>query len=466
MVSDKFRHQLRREAELWQAEGLIDAVVYQQLATRYQFDRLDTVARNRFAAISIGLGSILIGLGIITFVAANWQDLPRTVKVVLLLSLFIGVNVSGFYLWRRSLGVQQRLGEGLLLLGALILGANMGLMGQLFHISGPFFELLLVWGIGVLAMAYSLRLTSLGVLSIILVSLGYWNFWGNAVFSLEEFSWLYLLKHYLPLLAGIMFVPLAYWCRSRWIFGLAAALVVFSLETKLGFFRPSANWLLAIAFALPPALLWGYDDSLWLSRRRQPQARTVTFAPLARSLAFIFLGVLFFLYSFHWLWNSYRSASKLEFPWLLLDILILSGLAIYQWWRLAMQARTPQANPQENWTTLFVGGLIAIASLVAFWHTEITPIPELATLIFNVLLLLLGVSFIRQGLARGERNPFLEGIALLTLRILGWFLLANTGLLFKALIFVLCGVGVLVAGLWFDRYVRTLNYGSNTRSRP
>ena len=92
MVSDKFRHQLRREVELWQAEGSIDDIVYQYLAARYQFDRLDTVARNRFVAILIGIGSILIGLGIITFVAANWQYLPRTVKTLLLLSLFMDTD--------------------------------------------------------------------------------------------------------------------------------------------------------------------------------------------------------------------------------------------------------------------------------------------------------------------------------------------------------------------------------------
>jgi uncharacterized membrane protein len=143
MVSDKFRHQLRREAEVWQDEGLIDAGQYQQLAQRYQFTQLDTTARNRFVAILVGLGSVLIGLGVITFVAANWQELPRAVKVMLLLSLFIGVNVAGFYFWRRSPGTQQRLGQGLLLLGALILGANMGLMGQMFHVNAPFFELLL-----------------------------------------------------------------------------------------------------------------------------------------------------------------------------------------------------------------------------------------------------------------------------------------------------------------------------------
>ena len=65
MISDKFRHQLHHEAELWRAEGLINDSQYEQLSERYQFNLLDTTARNRFVMILIGLGSILIGLGVI-----------------------------------------------------------------------------------------------------------------------------------------------------------------------------------------------------------------------------------------------------------------------------------------------------------------------------------------------------------------------------------------------------------------
>ena len=89
MVSDKFRRQLQQEADLWQAEGLIHTDLYEQLSERYQFNALDTSAHNGFITVLMGLGSILIGLGVIIFVAANWQELPREGKVTLLLSLFM-----------------------------------------------------------------------------------------------------------------------------------------------------------------------------------------------------------------------------------------------------------------------------------------------------------------------------------------------------------------------------------------
>src|SRR6478672_7817322 len=280
MPSDKFRYQLRQEADLWRRDGLIDVTQYQQLAERYQFGTLETAARNRFTLILLGLGSLLVGLAVITFVAANWQAWPRPVKVTLLLSLFVGVNSAGFYLWRHrpSSGPerwQHRLGQGLLLLGTLVLGANLALMAQMFQLNGPSHELYLVWGLGVLAMAYSLRLTSLGVVALVLLGLGYWQAvfnWG----SLEVGSvWLRWLLEYMPLCIGLLAIPLAYWCRSRVIFVLGAIAAISAFEANLGaenfdysHLPIGADWLLAIAFALPPALLWAYDDTFWVALGR------------------------------------------------------------------------------------------------------------------------------------------------------------------------------------------------------
>ena len=64
MASEKFRYQLRQEAQQWQEEGLIDPNLYAQLATRYQLDELDSNSRDRFIFIVLGVGFILLGLGV------------------------------------------------------------------------------------------------------------------------------------------------------------------------------------------------------------------------------------------------------------------------------------------------------------------------------------------------------------------------------------------------------------------
>ncbi len=482
MASDEFRYQLRHELEVWRTEGLIDNSQYEQLAERYQINNLDTVARNRFVMILLGLGSILIGLGVITFVAANWQELPRTAKVTLLLSLFIVVNIAGFYLWKRQNERQQRLGHGLLILGALILGANMGLMGQMFHISNPFYELLLAWGIGVVAMSYSLRLTSLGVLSIILIGCGYFGFLGNVVFTsslFQETSWAALIGQHMPLLVGLIFIPLAYWCRSGWIFALAAIAIIFSLQINwlfalANFFTAnSGGWVSAIALALPPALLWGYDDSLWIfgdfplfSHRQSHNATGVSFQPIARNLALVYFSILFYSCSFYWFWEAFTDSTSTQQPtnlsfFALIDVVIFILLASFAWLRLVWLGTRSHRN--RDLTTIVIGGFIAISALIVFWHINIAPISAVATFVFNALLFLLAAGLIREGLAHGQRRAFWGGMVLLTLRIINWFILSATGLLFKSLMFILCGVSVIAIGLWFERYVRTLSHTPNSR---
>ena len=453
MLSDKFRRQLRQEAEQWRTEGVIDDSLYEQLSQRYQFNDIEVAARNRFVVILLGLGSVLLGLGVITFVAANWQALSRGVKVILLLSGFVGISAAGFYLWRRpNQGWQRRLGQVLLLLAALVLGANMALMSQMFHQSRPLYQLYLVWGLGVLAMAYSLRLTLLGMLSALLIGLGYLtDLWGHSESGVTgEFSWLRLMVQYMPVLAGLLFIPLAYWCRSRWIFRIALVAMVFSLEASLIRLNllGSSGWIAAIAYALPPAFLWAYSDSLW---KIPPTAES--FDGLARTLAVTFFGLLFYVLSFRGLWDSSSQSlaeisSQLPLS-LRVDMLILSGLTLWEWVRLLLLRRI-------DLTTGVIAGMITLSALVPYWHLSISRNPALAVSIFNFLLFLLAVGLIREGLATGERRRFWGGMVLLILQIFSRMLEYNTDLLFKSVVLFLCGLGVIAAGLWFERYVRTI----------
>lgn len=442
-MSEKFRYQLRQEAEQWQAEGIIDRSTYEQLANRYQFSELDTASRNRFVMILLGLGSILLGLAVITFVAANWQAWSRELKVILLLSLFIGVNASGFYLWTAPQRWQSRFGQALLLLGGLILGANIALMSQMFHQSGAVYQLYLVWGLGVLAMAYSLRLTSLGMLALILTTIGYGLGVPQVVGS--GFEWL----QHTPLLACAAFIPLAYWCRSRSLFAWSAILATLALEINLAQLLLEGTSMLgmgmiAVAFVMPIALLWAYQDSLW-------GLHWAYFDPIARRLAIVFLALGLYGFSFHYIWlNAPNLAGEISWNGLLLDPMVLGGLTLYAWWRIGCR----RGRWRLDSTTTLVGSAIALTAFVLWWHLSIGALGAIATLIFNILLALLAIGLVRHALASGTRLGFWGGIFLIGLQLLSRMLEYNTGLLFKAIVLFLCGIAIMAAGLWFERYLR------------
>lgn len=467
MSSEKFRHQLRQEAQRWQADGLINGTQFQQLSDRYQFNQLDTQAKNRFTLILLGLGSVLIGLGVITFVAANWQDIPRLARVALLFSVFVGVNFAGFALWRQPGDLwQSRLGQALLLLGALILGANMALMAQMFHIGGSPYGLFLTWGIGVLVMAYGLRLTSLGMLAILLIGIGYWYSWTgylqSGLWRGEDGSLASLMVQQMPIVVSVLFLPLAYWCRSKVLFTLSAIALVsslisnpFNLSTQSGLFSA------AIA-VLPAALLWSYDDTLWDSIRRRSLSLPSSvrlFQPIARRCAVVYLGGAFFWLSFGWLWDDIGRDIFMgtNTEWRSLpSVVILVGIAIVQWLYLLRFARTRSGRVYFSPNTSTILLFIALTALIIFWDIQLQPLPIVAPFVFNALLAVLAIGVVRASIGIADRPAFWFGIVLLILQIFSRLLEYDTGLLLKALVFVLCGVGVILAGLWFERYVRTL----------
>lgn len=459
MITEKFRRQLRQEAKLWQTEGLIDNYLYEQLSERYQFYSLEKTANSRFITFLISLGSILLGLGIITFVAANWQEWSKELKILILLTLFIGVNTAGFYLWQQpntlanTTNKKQRLGHGLLIFGALILGANIALMAQMFHIGGSPYGLYIVWGLGVLVMAYSLQLKTLGIMSILLIGLGY-LIGLSSLFYPGEFSWLQFIMEYMSLVGVLLFIPLAYWCNSRIIFFLAALIILLALEISLfRVFNLSNHGVWgAIALTLPPALLWGYDDIIW------HKVDSKIFQPLAKNLAVWYLSIGFFLISFYEIfWQNFLlenydyTSSKIH--WLtLVEVLVFVGLTIWQWLFLARQNKRDSQNWRLDAASGVILGFIVVTAILCFWHLSINEIPEIATFIINIEMFLLAIGLIRIGLARGIRSTFWGGLVLLTIQIVSRTFEYNTGLLLKSLVFILCGVGVIAAGLWYERH--------------
>ena len=481
MLPTKFRRQLRQEADVWAAEGLIDRTTYEHLATRYQFSALEVEARNSFTTLLMGFGCVLIGMGIITFIAANWQQLAREWRVVILLGLFILVNLLGFYLWREPAGIKHRMGQGLLLLGALILGGNMALMGQMFHVQGDLFQLFIAWAVGVLLMAYSLRIVSLGILAHILMGLGYWQAYSSSIWSWSadraaiDPNWTYFLFQHMPIASIVLFLPLAYWCRSQAIFTLTGIAFISSFQSCL---QPVGTWGMdngaldglaslnfALACSLPPLLLWGYGNlsQWWQGNHRD---KTGTFPQISRRLAALSLGLTCFSLSFSAFWSmflpSQRWLSKSAIGlmrWLeIWDTGILVLVTIGIWVYLIWQTRNKSRHYAWDWTTTAIGSLCVLTAGTIVTQLQTIGDKQIyAAGIFCLLLFLMTVGLIRSGLANSDRGAFWLGLGLLTSRIIIWFLMTQNDLLTKSLLFIICGIGMMAIGLWFEGNVRRLS---------
>lgn len=472
MASDAFCRELQQEAQRWCEEGLISPAQFQELAQQYQFKRLETAARDRFVMILLGLGSLLVGIGAITFVAANWQALPQMVKVGLLFTAMILANLSGLLLVNQDdpNTRRQRLGQSLLLLGSLLLGANLALMGQVVHASGTRYELCATWALGVLVLAYGTRLPFLGMAALLLLGIGYWSGLGDMAWLQNTTLAIWTLQG-MPIIVTALFLPLAYLCQSQALFALTAIATTSSLLViTLDIGRAFSAWLEALMLILPYALLWAYDDTLWSHARARlpgmpspsldPDLAPRPFQPVARGLMLFALSLLYWVSSFRDAWIN--SVNQLGFygpfrwqdSWpAAITLLVFSGWTLIAWIYLGRRRGQPWRLDSLSATLLV---FLLITTGVVFWALVAGPISAIAATVFNLLLALTALGMMREGLGSGARLPFWWGLVMLTLQIVSRVLEYETGLLVKSLVFVLCGIGVILIGLWFERYVRTL----------
>ena len=134
-VSEARYRFLSGESEAWVEDGLISPEARGRILERY------AVAR-QFPTVVISLGVAMIGIGLLSFIAANWFAIPAWFKVVLIIAGYAGCVGLACLAERREHGTLS--GAFLLLSGFMLLG-GIALMSQIFHIQGSLDGLLVVW---------------------------------------------------------------------------------------------------------------------------------------------------------------------------------------------------------------------------------------------------------------------------------------------------------------------------------
>ncbi|MBZ9653615.1 DUF2157 domain-containing protein [Phyllobacterium lublinensis] len=141
---------VRKHIARWQRDGLIDAATAESL-------RKDVNSRSSgfgLGGILALLGAVLLGAAIVSLIAANWEAMPRLLRVALIMAvLFIGY-VGGA--WRESRG-DGIFSQALYLTAAMTFGAGIALVGQMYHLSGEASDAALLWVAGTMFAALMLR---------------------------------------------------------------------------------------------------------------------------------------------------------------------------------------------------------------------------------------------------------------------------------------------------------------------
>ncbi|MGX1785229.1 DUF2157 domain-containing protein [Bosea sp. NPDC055332] len=165
MLTGSYRKRLEADLGRWVGEGLIApesaATIRRSLAQEGGGFKLPAL---------LGLfGGLLIASSVSAFVAANWEEIPRIAKLVMVL-----LGVAG------ALGISARLesrgasggADAAATCGTLIFGAGVALVGQMYHLPTDWPGGALLVAIGALIVAFLLR--SNGALVVALVAIASW----------------------------------------------------------------------------------------------------------------------------------------------------------------------------------------------------------------------------------------------------------------------------------------------------
>jgi uncharacterized membrane protein len=338
-----FRQRLAGEVEQWQQEGLVRPDQARGLLARYGLllgEAQHTVRRSRIVGIVSVLGVVLIGTGVILFVGANWQHLPKEFRLALLLAATAVSYASGYRMAFQT-RTYPKVGTALLLLGSLLWGASIFLVGQMYHMGSRSggrgeTEAVFYWFAGVLPLAYVIRSPLHLTLSLVTGSI--WL--SMAMTAMHRPS-----LHTFPFVAfalGIVFYVLSrlhFQTASarrleapyRW-FGLIylfVPLYVYSFRhswsTSLGGFwyphHTGAHQQAAVALSL--LLAPGAVAILALFYTKRPDDRIRVYESLALfGLLLVVVLVLVITYDPSWLGVDARSAARYESP----GALLLAGL--------------------------------------------------------------------------------------------------------------------------------------------
>lgn len=251
--SDEAFLQLQKEVRKWQEEGIIEEAQAEKIIARYLPYREERKAvrgwRKIIRIFSI-LGAILIGIGIILFIAANWGKTPPWFTTTALILTTIGVYFAGWWLGYEK-KTHPLIGQALIFLGSLFFGADLILISQIYHIRIEYFNLILVWALAILPLAYLTKSSPILGLSSLLA-------FGWGIFSMfrEEIDFYPLevgfpIQYYLSflLISGII-IPLTYRLKSIKIqvLNITEIIVWLGIIASLDWFKKSLNITVDLSF--------------------------------------------------------------------------------------------------------------------------------------------------------------------------------------------------------------------------
>lgn len=409
MLGATYRKRLEADLTRWVADGLVSA---QSAATIRQ--SLGRDSGLRLPGLLGMLGGLLIASSVAAFVAANWEEMPRLLKLGMILVGIVGALGIGAKLENRgsTLGA-----DAATTCGTLIFAAGVALVGQMYHLPADWPGGALLIALGALAVAALMR--SNGALIVAFVAMTSWSC-GRWVESEGAIIHLPFLILYLPalwlalgrrarLVHHVAVLPFAVWLgllpgdwlSGRFDFGLLAYWLALSvLYVAIGAFALDRGGPVLFSACLP----WGL----------------------------IGLIIALDVELFRILDRDYARAGMASWPVYLAYALALPSVAA-----LAVLARERRFA-----VSLAIALALSLLVPIIFWSGGVVSLP--GKVVVAGLILAIAVALIVAGAAGGLRRVTVAGTGLFGLAILVLLWKTVGTLLDQSLFFLVAGAALLL----------------------
>lgn len=387
------KYDLAQEIALWVQDKIISVEQAELICSRYRIDYHHQTRRSYGYFILITLGYLFMGLSLITLLSANWDNIPRLLRMTGVIALTLAVNIMGINQAQKG---KDTVAVGYFFLGGLFYGASIMLIAQIYHIGEHYPDGVFWWVVGVLPIALLMRSSMLMLLS---AGLAYiWFFIESAL-------------HFYPYLFPLFLISLGWHCfrikQSNTIFLLLVAGICFWVEY-------SVSWLLGgmsyfefgpeNILLVPGIFIAFYGLSvLWINRKN---TMLCDYGTLLNVWALRFTIFFLLIFSFEEPWNELLTEHWEMFYSTMGIAMILILFSI------GMLITSKQSIIPIIFFSFFY---IAVFGLILTNRKENLALPLQVT--DNILLVVSGIWLIVQGIQKGISHYFFIGV--LTILVTG-----------------------------------------------
>ena len=433
------KRELASEALRWIEKDLISRDQANEILKLYEARLPEGNQSTRGYNILMSLATLFVGLAFIVLVSANWEEIPRAVRMIGLIALTGAANWMGIRAYSRE---RNDAGIRWFFLGSILYGTSIMLIAQIYHLGEHFPDGIYWWVVGVLPLAL---LTKSVVLMLFAQLLGIIWFFTEADFEVMPWSFL--------IVVGLA-LYFAYSSRSSVLVFLGAVvganmwLVACSMwwmgRAEGGFKSGFENGVFMMACGIASAMV-----GTWMENEAR-RATLQNYGGVLRLWGMRGAVILLLIMTFEEPWEALFEEIFVAVEWLWISLAIGLGS-----WLGALGLHLKQGRRRQG-----LLGFVGSGVCVVFWAGAIVTTayfngdPISWQVAGNLLAVVCGVAFIIEAVQETSTPSFYMGIGMLLLLAFFRYFDLVGDYVGTAILFMVCA-GVLMAAARFWRRFST-----------